>query len=162
MSDVWEATAGEDLNNDQTAAATGARLWEDVAVGSVDVLGGGGFGLRSWDVEQLPRSREVVLALALGEETVVTDAMETGREHVDEKAADELAGSERHHLDACGSVDAVVLPLEGDAVVDGDEAAVGDGDAMPVAEQMKFYDAWGSAATYPHVAVPWAWAPAPP
>jgi hypothetical protein len=41
-----------------------------------------------------------VLALAFGEETVVTDAMETGREHVDEKAADELAGSERHHLDA--------------------------------------------------------------
>ena len=124
--------ADEDLNNDQTAAATGARLWEDVAVGGVDVLGAGGFGLRSRDVEQLPRSREVMLALAFGEETVVTDAMETGREHVDEKAADELAGSERHHLDACGSVDAVVLPLEGDAVVDGDEAAVGNGDAMGV------------------------------
>ena len=30
------------------------------------------------------------------------------------------------------SRDAVVLPLEGDAVVDGDEAAVGDGDAMGV------------------------------
>jgi hypothetical protein len=83
-------------------------------------------------VEQLPRSRGVVLALAFGEEPVVTDAMETGREHVDEKAADELAGSERHHLDACGSFDAVVLLLEGDAVVDGDEAAVGDGDAMGV------------------------------
>jgi hypothetical protein len=53
-----------------------------------------------------------VLALAFGEETVVTDAMETGREHVDEKAADELAGSERHHLDACGSVDAVVFHLK--------------------------------------------------
>src|SRR6201981_2727266 len=125
-------SAGEDLNNDQTAAATGARLWEDVAVGGVDVLGAGGFGLRSRDVEQLPRSREVMLALAFGEETVVTDAMETGREHVDEKAADELAGSERHHLDACGSVDGVVLPIEGDAVVDGDTAAVGGGDAMGV------------------------------
>src|ERR1700751_938977 len=88
-------SAGEDLNNDQTVAATGARLWEDVAVGGVDVLGAGGFGLRSRDVEQLPRSREVMLALAFGEESVVTDAMETGREHVDKKAADELAGSER-------------------------------------------------------------------
>ena len=87
-------SAGEDLNNDQTVAATGARLWEDVAVGGVDVLGAGGFGLRSRDVEQLPRSREVMLALAFGEESVVTDAMETGREHVDKKAADELAGSE--------------------------------------------------------------------
>ena len=29
---------------------------------------------------------------------------------------------------------------------------------VPVAEQLKFYDAWGSPATYPHMAVPWAWA----
>jgi len=73
-----------------------------------------------------------VLAPAFGEETVVTDAMETGREHVDQKATDELVVSERHHLDACGSVDAVVLPPEGDAAVDGEEAAVGDGDAVGV------------------------------
>ena len=26
----------------------------------------------------------------------------------------------------------------------------------PVAAQMKFYDSWGSAATYPHMAVPWS------
>lgn len=29
---------------------------------------------------------------------------------------------------------------------------------VPVAEQMKFYDVWGSAETYPHMAVGWAWA----
>jgi arylsulfatase A-like enzyme len=29
---------------------------------------------------------------------------------------------------------------------------------FPVAEQLKFYDAWGSAATYPHMAVGWSWA----
>ena len=29
---------------------------------------------------------------------------------------------------------------------------------MPVADQMKFYDVWGSAKTTPHMAVPWAWA----
>jgi arylsulfatase len=29
---------------------------------------------------------------------------------------------------------------------------------VPVAEQMKFYDAWGSSQTFPHFAVPWAWA----
>jgi arylsulfatase A-like enzyme len=28
----------------------------------------------------------------------------------------------------------------------------------PIAEQMKFYDAWGSSATYPHMAVAWSWA----
>ncbi|MBR0827049.1 arylsulfatase [Bradyrhizobium manausense] len=29
---------------------------------------------------------------------------------------------------------------------------------LPVAEQLKAYDAWGSAATYPHMAVAWSWA----
>jgi arylsulfatase A-like enzyme len=29
---------------------------------------------------------------------------------------------------------------------------------IPVEEQLQFYDVWGSAATYPHMAVPWAWA----
>jgi arylsulfatase A-like enzyme len=29
---------------------------------------------------------------------------------------------------------------------------------FPVAEQLKFYDAWGSAGTYPHMAVGWSWA----
>ena len=28
----------------------------------------------------------------------------------------------------------------------------------PVAEQLKFYDAWGTDETYNHYAVPWAWA----
>ena len=29
---------------------------------------------------------------------------------------------------------------------------------VPVAEQLKFYDVWGSPATYPHMAVAWSWA----
>jgi arylsulfatase A-like enzyme len=29
---------------------------------------------------------------------------------------------------------------------------------FPVREQLKFYDVWGSAATYPHMAVAWSWA----
>ena len=29
---------------------------------------------------------------------------------------------------------------------------------VPVAEQLKFYDVWGSAETYPHMAVAWSWA----
>jgi arylsulfatase A-like enzyme len=29
---------------------------------------------------------------------------------------------------------------------------------LPIAEQMKSYDAWGSAETYPHMAVAWSWA----
>src|SRR5262245_30672337 len=33
-----------------------------------------------------------------------------------------------------------------------------NGVELPVAEQMKFYDAWGTAQTYPHFAVGWSWA----
>jgi arylsulfatase A-like enzyme len=33
-----------------------------------------------------------------------------------------------------------------------------NGIELPVAEQMKFYDVWGSQYTYNHMAVPWAWA----
>ncbi|MEO6966617.1 MAG: sulfatase-like hydrolase/transferase [Acidobacteriaceae bacterium] len=29
---------------------------------------------------------------------------------------------------------------------------------VPVAEQLKAYDAWGSEATYPHMSVAWSWA----
>ncbi len=29
---------------------------------------------------------------------------------------------------------------------------------IPIADQMKFYDLWGSAETYPHMAVAWSWA----
>jgi len=29
---------------------------------------------------------------------------------------------------------------------------------FPIAEQLKFYDAWGSENTYPHMAVAWSWA----
>jgi arylsulfatase A-like enzyme len=29
---------------------------------------------------------------------------------------------------------------------------------LPIADQMKFYDAWGSDKTYPHMSVAWSWA----
>ena len=33
-----------------------------------------------------------------------------------------------------------------------------EGLEIPVAQQMKFYDAWGSDQTYPHMSVAWSWA----
>ncbi len=38
------------------------------------------------------------------------------------------------------------------------EIAIFNGVTIPVKEQMKFYDEWGSDKTYPHMAVGWAWA----
>ena len=64
----------------------------------------------------------------------MADAVQSLGEDVDEEAADELVGCERHGLVAAGPVDPVVLDPECDAVGTGpDQAAVGDGYAVGVA-----------------------------
>ena len=81
--------------------------------------------LGRWHGEQLACLRDVVGAGAIGEQTVVTNAMEAGGQHMDEKAADELVGGEGHHLVALATFEPVVLPLEGDALVIAcDQAAI--------------------------------------
>src|ERR1700720_3593065 len=63
--------------------------------------------------------------------------MEACRQHVHEKAADELVSGERHHLIAFAPFEPVVLPLEGDAlVIEREQAAVGDGDPVGVAGEI--------------------------
>jgi hypothetical protein len=63
--------------------------------------------------------------------------VEADGQHVQEKAADELGGVERHGPEPVAAFDPVVLPLEGDArLVERDEPGVGDGDAMGVAREI--------------------------
>ncbi|GLI91237.1 arylsulfatase [Methylocystis echinoides] len=38
------------------------------------------------------------------------------------------------------------------------EVAMFNGVQVPVTDQLKFYDAWGTESTYPHMSVGWAWA----
>ena len=47
---------------------------------------------------------------------------------------------------------------EGSILGTPNEMAAIQGVNIPVAEQLKFYDAWGSAQTTPHFAVAWTWA----
>ncbi len=47
---------------------------------------------------------------------------------------------------------------EGSLIGTPNEVASLQGVQIPVEEQLKFYDAWGSDQTYPHCAVGWAWA----
>jgi len=49
-------------------------------------------------IEQLGRSRDVLGAPAVGEETIVPDAVETIGRDVDEEAANELVKGERHYF----------------------------------------------------------------
>jgi arylsulfatase len=47
---------------------------------------------------------------------------------------------------------------EGSLVGTPNEVASLQGVILPAADQLKFYDAWGSDLTYPHMAVAWSWA----
>jgi arylsulfatase A-like enzyme len=51
---------------------------------------------------------------------------------------------------------------EGSPVGTPNEMTFFNGVEVSVADQMPFYDAWGSAETYPHYAVGWAWAMSTP
>ena len=73
-----------------------------------------GINRNYWQREQFAGARDVIGALAAGEQAIVADAMEARGQHVHEKAADELVGGERHDLVALATFEPVVLPLEGE------------------------------------------------
>ena len=78
-------------------------------------------------VEQGTDAIEIDGALAVGEQAIMADSMEPVREDVDQEAPDELEGRNGHDLSPEAAVIAVVLVLEGDAVVVGlDQTIVGD------------------------------------
>src|SRR6266851_1877777 len=60
----------------------------------------------------------------------------------------------------------LIIYIEGDNGTSAEGSTLGtpfdlaaiQGINIPVAEQLKFYDAWGSAATTPHMSVAWSWA----
>src|ERR1700746_3672958 len=107
----WRCTALEHFDDDHAAtAARTARL--------AGICGGtGGRGFRFCSGEELTRAGDVVGASGFGKEAVVADAVQAFGQHVDEEAADKLVGGERHALVSIGALDAVVLPLEGDALL---------------------------------------------
>ena len=60
----------------------------------------------------------------------------------------------------------LIIYIEGDNGTSAEGSTLGtpselitiEGLEIPVAQQMKFYDAWGSDQTYPHMSVAWSWA----
>ena len=83
----------------------------------------------------MPAKRELRRAMAVRKKAVVTDAMEAVGEGVEQKASNELVGSECHHLDLV--VVAVVAPAKAHLIAgERDQPAVGDGDAMSVAAEI--------------------------
>jgi len=81
--------------------------------------------------------------------------------------ADDEIGRVIHEVEREGKLDnTLIIYISGDngASAEGtpngtpNELLTFNGVDLPVAEQMQFYDVWGTDKTYNHFAVPWAWA----
>ena len=128
---AWCCASLKDLDNDHSTAAA----WTGRLAGVVDGLSW--FTLTIFDGQHLARACDVVDAGAPRQQAVMADAVKAFWQHMDEEAADELEGGECHLLVSIAAFDAVVLPLEGDALfVKGAQAAVGDGNAVGVTRQI--------------------------
>src|SRR5258707_655805 len=68
------------------------------------------------DAQQLAYLREVLAPRGVRQQTVMAYAMQAAGQYVQQEPAHELICLERHGLVACASVNAVVLPAEGNAV----------------------------------------------
>src|SRR5262249_15093861 len=134
---LWLLPRQEGLDDAHAAAAARAgMLWRfrlfGLCVGSLD-----GLDRDERHCEQRADTRDVVGAGWADQQAVVTDAMEALRQDMHQEAADELVGIGRHDPMSLPTLAAVILPLEGDAfVIERNQAAVGDGDAMGVAREI--------------------------
>jgi arylsulfatase len=70
-------------------------------------------------------------------------------------------------VDDLGKLDnTLIIYIEGDNGTSAEGSTLGtpsevitiQGISIPVADQLKFYDVWGSDKTYPHMSVAWSWA----
>jgi hypothetical protein len=79
--------------------------------------------------------RRVFFAMAIGEETVVANALESVGQHMQEKAANKFVGGKLHSCDT--RLVTIVLPGEGHVMVGRrDEAMIGDGDTMGIVREI--------------------------
>src|SRR6516164_160365 len=99
----------------------------------------GGIGLparrgRAGYAEEPAGQCNVVGPVGIGEEPVVTDAMKSVGQDMDQEAADELVGVERHQLIASVALGPVILPFESDAREgEGDDPGVDNSSTVCVA-----------------------------
>ena len=78
-------------------------------------------------MQQFARPGEMLPASGIGEQPIVADAVKAAGQHVQQEAAHELVGTERHGLVARLPRGAVILPAEGDApFVEGQQSLVRD------------------------------------
>ena len=75
--------------------------------------------------------------MAVGEEAIMSNAMEAARQHVEQETPHELADVEAHDFALVSTALPIVLPAETDVgLVEIEQAAVGDRDAMRIAREI--------------------------
>ena len=62
--------------------------------------------------QQFPNTRQILATPGIGQQPVMADAVKPGRQHVQQEAAHELRGRERHRLVTGSSRGAIVLPAK--------------------------------------------------
>jgi len=100
-----------------------------------DGLGGGGRDRRYREAEEFAAALQALMAAAVGEQAVVADADEAGREDMQEEPAQELVDGKGDGLQAA-AVSVVLDPEADDVVGEPGEAVVGEGDAVGVAGEV--------------------------
>ena len=95
--------AGEGLDDGHVPAA--AWAWRAMVGRFVR----GGFHDWRGDAQQPAGQHHGLLVRRTGEQAIVPDAVETARQDVDQEAADELVGRQRHDLLALGAIATIVL-----------------------------------------------------
>ena len=94
-------------------------------------------GIEGVVVEEFPQPVHLLDPGMVGEQTVVTDAVEATGQDMQEKTPNELVGGQGQGLVTIRPFGPIVLPLEADtAFIAGNEPAVADGDPMGVARQI--------------------------
>jgi hypothetical protein len=110
----------------------------DVDAGKIEHPVSSGFGLgRFWcrRLQLLSALSQAGLLGAIGEEAVVTDSHESGRQNVQQETANELFRGKGSCLPpiSVGAISVAELHLP---VIAGQQAVIGDGDAMRVTSQI--------------------------
>jgi hypothetical protein len=127
----------EGFKHFHAAAAARARPWLMVGGSWVSVVIVVVIYWRRGNMEQGSAKRELVSAVAVGKETVVTNAMEATRKYVEEEAAYKFGDLDTHDFALVNAVFPIVLPAETDVgLVEIEQATVCDRDAMGVTREI--------------------------
>ena len=99
--------------------------------------------VRDFGPEQLPDPGDIGRTVAVSEEAIVANAVLAFWQDVDQEPADELCRRQRHGGEAACAFKAVILDLEGDAVlIKADQSAVGYRDPVRVTRQVCQHSLW--------------------